>query len=112
MVTAVPAVGTILALALIVAPAGAARLWTDRIAPMIVLSVGLSVACALGGLQLSRMFDVAAGGAVSLLAATVFTLSVLAAPGNGVAAHWVRRCRSRQAHGSHRTLTSGQSGGS
>jgi ABC-type Mn2+/Zn2+ transport system permease subunit len=78
VVTAVPAVGAILALALIVAPAGAARLWTDRIGPMTLLAVGLGVSSALGGLWLSALFDIAAGGAISLLAATTFGVSVLA----------------------------------
>jgi len=96
VVTAVPAVGTILALALVVAPAGAARLWTDRVGSMTALSVGLSAACAVGGLQVSRMFDVAAGGAVSLLAATVFAVSLVGSPRHGLAADWIRRRRVRR----------------
>ncbi|WP_433041806.1 metal ABC transporter permease [Dactylosporangium sp. CS-033363] len=75
--TAVPAVGTILTLALVVAPAGAARLWTDRLAPMTALAVALAVGSAAGGLYLSRAFDVAAGGAISLLAALAFVVSML-----------------------------------
>jgi ABC-type Mn2+/Zn2+ transport system permease subunit len=75
--TAVPAVGTILTLALVVAPAGAARLWTDRLAPMTALATAIAVTSALGGLYLSRAFDIAAGGAISLLAAACFALSVI-----------------------------------
>lgn len=80
IVTSVPAVGAILAVALIVAPAGAARLWTDRIASMSLLATAIGVGCGLGGLWLSARFDVAAGGAISLLAAAVFVASLLAAP--------------------------------
>ncbi|MFI5911983.1 metal ABC transporter permease [Dactylosporangium sp. NPDC051541] len=76
--TAVPAVGTILTLALVVAPAGAARLWTDRLGPMTAAAVVIGVASATGGLYVSRWFDVAAGGAISLLAATCFILSLTA----------------------------------
>ncbi|MEU7869906.1 metal ABC transporter permease [Dactylosporangium sp. NPDC049140] len=77
--TAVPAAGTILTLALVVAPAGAARLWTDRLAPMTGLAVAIAVASATGGLYLSRAFDVAAGGAISLLAAAGFAVSAISA---------------------------------
>jgi ABC-type Mn2+/Zn2+ transport system permease subunit len=80
IVTSVPAVGAILAVSLIVAPAGAARLWTDRVASMSVLATAIGLGCGLGGLWLSARFDVAAGGAISLLAAAVFVASLLAAP--------------------------------
>ena len=82
VVTAVPAVGTILTLALIVAPAGAARLWTDRTGPM----TAVAVLSSLGGLQLSRTFDVAAGATISLLAAGFFAVSTIAAPHGALAA--------------------------
>src|SRR5689334_20288872 len=75
--TALPAVGTILALSLIVAPAAAARLWTDRLGTMTLLAVVIGLASAVGGLWLSRAFDVAAGGAISLLAGLAFVLSLL-----------------------------------
>ncbi|MFC4997962.1 metal ABC transporter permease [Dactylosporangium cerinum] len=77
--TAVPAVGTILTLALVVAPAAAARLWTDRIGTMTALAVAVAVTSAVAGLLLSRAWDVAAGGAISLTAATVFAVSLLIA---------------------------------
>lgn len=93
VITAVPAVGTILALALLVAPAGAARMWTDRIATMTALAVALGVASAVGGLQISRSFDVAAGGAISLLAAGIFAASLLAAPRHGLLARPLTRLR-------------------
>ncbi|MDG6103859.1 metal ABC transporter permease [Dactylosporangium aurantiacum] len=77
VVTAVPAVGTILTVALVVAPAGAARLWTDRIGTMTAASVGIAVASTVGGLLLSRGWDVAAGAAISLTAAGCFAVSLL-----------------------------------
>jgi ABC-type Mn2+/Zn2+ transport system permease subunit len=90
---AVPAVGTILTLALVVAPAGAARLWTDRVATMYAFAVTIAVLSAIGGLYVSRGFDVAAGGAISLLAAACFVLSAIAAPRQGLVA---RAARSRR----------------
>ncbi|HTJ39364.1 MAG TPA: metal ABC transporter permease [Dactylosporangium sp.] len=81
--TAVPAAGTILTLALVVAPAGAARLWTGRLGTMTALATAIAVGSATGGLYLSRAFDVAAGGAISLLAAACFVVSALARRNRG-----------------------------
>jgi ABC-type Mn2+/Zn2+ transport system permease subunit len=74
--SAVPAAGTILTLALVVAPAAAARRWTSRLATMTALAVALGVGSALGGLLLSRAFDVAAGGAIGLVASSCFAVSL------------------------------------
>ncbi|WP_307813036.1 metal ABC transporter permease [Micromonospora coerulea] len=78
VVAIVPAVGTILALALIVAPAAAARAWTDRLAPMTALAATLGAGSAVAGLWLSRLWDVAAGGSISLTAAAVLLVSLAA----------------------------------
>ncbi|MER7006545.1 metal ABC transporter permease [Dactylosporangium sp. NPDC000555] len=95
VVTSVPAVGTILTLALVVAPAGAARLWTDRVAGMTAFAVAVAVSSAVGGLYLSRAFDVAAGGAISLVAAACFALSTIVAPRQGLIARAAHRRRRR-----------------
>ena len=41
VVTTIPAVGTILSVALIVAPAATARLWTDRVGPSMAIAAGV-----------------------------------------------------------------------
>jgi ABC-type Mn2+/Zn2+ transport system permease subunit len=79
VVTVVPAVGTILALSLIVAPAAAARLWSGRLAVMTVLAVTLAVGSGLAGLWLSSRWDVAAGASIALTATAVLGVSWLAA---------------------------------
>jgi len=84
VVTSVPAVGTILSVALIVAPAAAARLWTDRLGVTMALSGLLGAASGVAGVLLSRRFDVAAGGTIVLVAAGLFAASVLAAPRHGL----------------------------
>lgn len=107
--TAVPAVGTILTLALVVAPAGAARLWTDRIATMTTFAVTVAVGSAVGGLYLSRAFDVAAGGAISLLAAACFAVSAIAAPRQGLIARAAfGHRRSRSAPGGSSAVAAGR----
>ena len=80
IVTAVPATGTILAVALVVAPAATARLWCARIGPMTVLSAVLGVVSGVVGLAVSQRVDVAAGGAIVLVACALFVASLLVAP--------------------------------
>jgi manganese/iron transport system permease protein len=80
VVTSVPAVGTIQAVALIVAPAATARLWCDRIGPTTVLAVLLGMASGVVGLAVSQAYEVAAGAAIVLAACVFFVLSVVVAP--------------------------------
>jgi manganese/iron transport system permease protein len=97
VVAAVPSVGTILSVALIVAPAATARLWTDRLGPMTAIAVGLGVGSGVAGLALSQLENVAAGAAIVLVACGFFILSWLAAPRHGALARWRagRRPRAR-----------------
>lgn len=75
VVTVVPAVGTILALSLIVAPAAAARLWSDRLPVATALAIVLAVASGVTGLYVSSRWNVAAGASISLAATAVLVLS-------------------------------------
>jgi ABC-type Mn2+/Zn2+ transport system permease subunit len=77
IVTAVPAIGTILAVALIVAPAAAARMWSDRLPVVTALAMTFGVLSGLIGLFVSGRFNVAAGAAITLSATTVLLLSLL-----------------------------------
>ncbi|MQA02918.1 MAG: metal ABC transporter permease [Streptosporangiales bacterium] len=78
VVTNVPAVGTILALALIVGPAATAKLWTTSTRGMTALAAVLGVGSGLGGLLLSTLVEIPAGAAITLLAAAALVLSLLA----------------------------------
>jgi ABC-type Mn2+/Zn2+ transport system permease subunit len=80
LVTALPAVGAMLAVALVVAPAATARLWTDRLGPAMVLAPALGIASAVVGLTLSQHVRVAAGASIVLVAAGLFGGSLLLAP--------------------------------
>ena len=61
VVTTIPAVGTILSVALIVAPAATARLWTDRVGPSMAIAAGVGAACGALGLVVSDRWSIAAG---------------------------------------------------
>jgi len=80
VVTSVPAVGTILSVALIAAPAATARLWTDRLGPTMALSGALGASSGAIGLVLSRHWNVAAGATIVLVAAGFFAVSTVVAP--------------------------------
>jgi ABC-type Mn2+/Zn2+ transport system permease subunit len=83
VVSSIPAVGTILSVALITAPAATARLWTDRLGPTMALSAVLGAASGAIGLVLSRHWDVAAGATIVLVAGGLFVVSVVASPRHG-----------------------------
>lgn len=84
LVASVPAVGTFLSVALLAAPAAAARLWTDRLGPTIALAVVFAVGSGVAGLLVSLVVRVAAGGAVVLAATLVFVVSLLLSPRHGL----------------------------
>lgn len=92
VVIAVPAVGTILAVALIVAPAATARLWCERIGAMTATAVAVGIGSSVLGLAISLRANVSAGATIVLVASSVFGLSWLAAPRHGV----VSRLRARR----------------
>ncbi|MDJ1371746.1 metal ABC transporter permease [Gulosibacter molinativorax] len=93
VVATMPAIGSILAIAMIAAPAAAARLVTQRIQVMVPLAMGLGVVSAVLGLFISRWFDIAAGGSMALTATAIF---LLAMAWSGMR-KWFRRSRSAEA---------------
>ncbi|HEX6674002.1 MAG TPA: metal ABC transporter permease [Actinomycetes bacterium] len=84
LVSALPAVGAMLAVALVVAPAATARLWTDRLGTTMVLAPCLGIAAAVAGLAVSQHVRAAAGATIVLVAAALFGLSLLLAPRHGL----------------------------
>jgi zinc/manganese transport system permease protein len=76
VVTAMPAVGAILAIALIAAPAAAARLLVRTAPRIVLLAPVIGAGSGLIGVLLSRALDVAAGPAIALTAAACFLLAL------------------------------------
>lgn len=93
VVISVQTIGNILVLALLVTPAATARMLTDRLGVMMVLSPAIGAACSLVGLYLSWTFDTPAGATIVLVATVAFVTVWLAAPRHGVL--WERRRFSR-----------------
>jgi manganese/iron transport system permease protein len=83
IVVSLQAVGNILVLAMLVTPAAAARLWTDRLLVMMGLSALFGALAGFAGLLVSYHTDLAAGGTIVLVITGWFLLSLLIAPRHG-----------------------------
>lgn len=77
LVTAIPAVGTLLAIALLTVPAITARLWAERLSTTMVLSAAIGGASGALGLCAAAVWSIAAGGAIALAAGGFFVVSLL-----------------------------------
>jgi manganese/zinc/iron transport system permease protein len=94
-VGAFDAVGSILVVALMIAPPATARLLTDRLATMLWLSAGVAAVAAVSGYGVARLFDVSIAGSMATCAGVLFVAAFVLAPGNGLAVQ-VRRRRSQR----------------
>jgi len=95
-VGAFDAVGSILVVALMIAPPAAAYLLTDRLGAMLGLAVAAGSGAAIGGYWLARVLDASIAGSMASVAGLVFVLAWLFAPGRGLVAAARRRARQRQ----------------
>lgn len=91
IVISIQTIGNILVLALLITPAAAARLLTDRLAVMMLLAPVIGGASALVGLYLSWGLDLPVGGTIVLVATVVFLLAWFFAPRHGILVRRLRR---------------------
>ncbi|TDC78140.1 anchored repeat-type ABC transporter permease subunit [Micromonospora sp. KC606] len=84
VVISLQTIGNILVLALLITPAAAARLLTDRLGVMMLLAPVIGGASATVGLYLSWSYDTPVGGTIVLVATAVFLAAWLVAPRHGV----------------------------
>ena len=77
--TSVPAVGTILVVALLVTPALTARIWAERVGAMMAIAAAVGAASGVAGLAASQQWRVAAGAAITLSATAILLVSAAAA---------------------------------
>jgi manganese/zinc/iron transport system permease protein len=94
-VGAFDAVGSILVVALMIAPPAAAYLLTDRLPRMIGLSALIGIASAISGYWLAHMLDASIAGSMATMAGCLFGLAFLLAPERGLLAIARRRARQR-----------------
>ncbi|MBD0347609.1 MAG: metal ABC transporter permease [Thermoleophilia bacterium] len=94
-VGAFDAVGSILVVALMIAPPAAAYLLTDRLPVMLGLATLLGVGSALGGYWLAHWLDASIAGSMAGAAGIAFALAFLLAPERGLVSLARRRLRQR-----------------
>jgi manganese/zinc/iron transport system permease protein len=90
-------VGVILMSAMLAVPAAAARQWTGRLVPMVILSGALGAAAGTFGVFGSSLVPGIPTGPMIVVAITIlFGISVLCAPRRGLIARWIRMRQHRQ----------------
>ncbi len=94
-VGAFEAVGSVLVVALMIAPPATAYLLTDRLAMMLILSAVIGVLSAIGGFWAAYALDVSIAGAMATATGICFVGAYLWAPGGGLVAVARRRRRQR-----------------
>jgi manganese/zinc/iron transport system permease protein len=97
IVVGLQTVGVVLMSAMVVAPAVAARQWTDRLGLMVCLSATAGAAAGVAGALISSRVERMPAGPTIVLCATVLVLgSLLLAPNRGLAWRWFRERRNRR----------------
>ena len=95
-VAAFDAVGPVLVVAFLVLPAVCARLLTDRLIWMLILSVVFAVMASVIGVKIAYQFQTNTAGMVATTLGGLFAIVSIAAPKRGILADTIRRFRQRR----------------
>ncbi len=85
------AVGSILVIALLVAPAATAQLLTDRLGRLVLLAACDAVLSSILGYVLAVVFNAPVAGMIATVAGVLFVLALALAPRQGLASRWTSR---------------------
>jgi zinc/manganese transport system permease protein len=91
VLAAFQAMGTLMAVGLMMLPAVAARHWARELSGMAYASVAIAALAAFAGLLLSYHADLPSGPAIVLMAGLLWALSVIAGPVDGMLTRALRR---------------------
>ena len=95
VVMSIQTIGNVLVIALLVTPAAAARMLTDRLVSMMLTAAAIGCASAVLGIYLSWSLDLPTGGTIVLVCTAVFALAWAFGPRHGV----LRRAKARPGDG-------------
>lgn len=99
-------VGVVLMAAMIVAPAVAARQWSNKLGTMVVLSTIFGMASGLfGALVSATARGLSTGPLIVLAASAIVLISLAIAPGRGILWSWLQHLENRKNLPSRRVLT-------
>ena len=97
IVTGLQTVGVVLMSAMIVAPASAARQWTDRLGLMILLSAMFGALAGISGALLSSSISrLPTGPTIVLCISAIVVISIFLAPARGLVWSWLRDRKNRR----------------
>ena len=97
IVIGLQAVGVVLMSALIVAPAAAARQWTDRLSVMVALAGFFGALSGVTGAAISSLgAGLSTGPVIVLCASLIVLISLLFAPNRGLVWRWARQQRNKR----------------
>lgn len=91
LVSAFQALGTLMALGLMVLPAISSRFWARTMERMMLASVALAIFSAWSGLLLSYHFNLPSGPAIVLVAGAVYVISIIAGVHGSIMSRWFPR---------------------
>lgn len=96
LVTSFEAVGSVLVVAMLIAPGATALFWSDRLPRMLVIAGVLSIISAVTGLYISVWLNCSPAGAIVCTAFVFFIVSLLVSPRHGLIARALRAARLRR----------------
>ncbi len=97
IVVGLQTVGVVLMSAMIVAPAAAARQWTNRLGLMVALAGAFGGLAGIAGALISAMGrGLSTGPVIVLFISAIVLFSMLFAPNRGIVWNWLRRQRNRR----------------
>jgi zinc/manganese transport system permease protein len=91
LVAAFQALGTLMAVGLMMLPALAARFWFDDMAGILISATTFAILSSIVGLLLSFHLEIASGPSIVLCASVIYLLSIVMGARSGLLARWLRR---------------------
>lgn len=91
LVAAFQALGTLMAVGLMMLPALAARFWSEDVSHIAIVATALGLLSSFVGLLVSYHAEIASGPAIVLTAAVLYLASIVAGSRSGLLARWLRR---------------------
>jgi zinc/manganese transport system permease protein len=82
------ALGTLMAVGIMILPAAAARLWAGTLGPLLLIAVLIALLGSLTGLLLSYYLNLPAGPAIVLTLGAMYLLSLALGPLGPLAGRW------------------------
>ena len=84
------AVGAIMVVAMLITPAAAAYLWTDRLVVMLILSGLFGVISAIAGYYVAVWLDTSISGSMAFATGVVFMISFVGSPKHGILSRYMK----------------------